>query len=473
MLVEIRPGRASYGMDVSLLITRAAGRAADVFHEIEVAGDPVPAGPVIVVANHPNSLLDPLILFRVAGRPTRPLAKAPLFQQALLGTVLRGLGGLPVYRRQDDPSLMQQNEDTFRAAVEALHQRDAIQIYPEGKSHSEPSLAPLRTGAARIAFAAESSAQWRLGLKIVPVGLTYTRKTRFRTRVLANIGQPFEIDDMQAEHAADEQAAVRSLTARIAHALEQVTLNVPSAADAALVDVAERLYAREKGLASWRERDGLRERLPRMQAFARGMHWLRTWQPERFAALSRDVRRYRRTLGLLNVQEADVPPEYHAGDVVRYVLRNGALLLLGAPLALAGALLWYPVWLAARIAVAFVRPEHEAIATYKLAGGLLTAPVLWLLCVALAGWSGGATAGVLTAVAVPLLGLCALGWHRVWQRSVEDASLFAALFGRRRARGRIAHERARIAAQIDDLLETIPGDVIARPAAEAEARSAR
>src|SRR5690606_17074063 len=156
------------------------------------------------------------------------------------------------------------------------------------------SLAPLRTGAARIAFAAESRAHWQLGLKIVPVGLTYTRKTRFRTRVLATIGEPFEIAHMGGEHAADEQAAVRRLTARIALALEQVTLNVPSQEDARLVDVAERLYAREKGLARWRERDALGERLPRMQAFARGMHWLRTWQPERFSALADDVRRYQR-----------------------------------------------------------------------------------------------------------------------------------------------------------------------------------
>jgi 1-acyl-sn-glycerol-3-phosphate acyltransferase len=63
----------------------------------------------MVVANHQNALLDPLVVFSAVGRPTRPLAKAPLFDQALLGALLRVLGGLPVYRRQDDPAESHRN----------------------------------------------------------------------------------------------------------------------------------------------------------------------------------------------------------------------------------------------------------------------------------------------------------------------------------------------------------------------------
>jgi 1-acyl-sn-glycerol-3-phosphate acyltransferase len=439
-------------MDHSRWITGVAGWIASVFHEVEVAGEPIPRGPVLVVANHPNSLLDPLIIFRVAGRPTRPLAKAPLFEQMLLGTVLRGLGGLPVYRRQDDAALMHRNDETFRRAIDALAAGAAVQIYPEGTSHSAPSLAPLRTGAARIALGAESQCAWQLGLRIVPIGLTYTRKARFRGKVLATIGAPFAIAEFRAVHAADPQEAVRALTGRILQALEAVTLNAPSHEDAVLIDVAERMYAREKGLAAWREHEPMADRMPRMQAFARGLSWLRAAEPEQYAALARRVERHRQKLALLGVEEGDVPLAYTPASVVGYVLRNTLLLVLGALPTLIAVVAWYPMRLAARAMVGTVRPEPEAVATYKLTGALLAAPIVWLLHIATAAWLDGPVIAGAVAVLTPLCGLAALGWHRLWRRVREDTTLFATLFGRRGARARIAADRAALVRDFDRVI---------------------
>ena len=113
---------------LSRLITKLAGWAVAVFYDIGRTGPLAPDGPVLVTANHPNALVDPLVIFRTAGRPTRPLAKAPLFEQAIMGSVLKGLGGLPVYRKQDDPAQMHLNERTFDAAIDALQAGGAVQI---------------------------------------------------------------------------------------------------------------------------------------------------------------------------------------------------------------------------------------------------------------------------------------------------------------------------------------------------------
>lgn len=114
------------------LVARFLGWTAGRFYDIERIGPPIPAGPVLLVANHPNVFLDAFVVFRIAGRPARPLAKASHFENPFYRPFLRALGGLPVHRRQDDPALMHRNEDTFLAAVAALHAGEAIQIYPGG-----------------------------------------------------------------------------------------------------------------------------------------------------------------------------------------------------------------------------------------------------------------------------------------------------------------------------------------------------
>ncbi len=129
------------------------------YYRMRSGGETVPRrGPVLLVANHPNSLLDPLLVAAVAGRPVRFLAKAPLFADWKIGWLIRAAGAIPVYRRADDPASMDRNEEMFRAVHAALAGGAAVGIFPEGLSHSEPALAPLRTGAARIGGRSSESA---------------------------------------------------------------------------------------------------------------------------------------------------------------------------------------------------------------------------------------------------------------------------------------------------------------------------
>ncbi len=403
----------------------------------------------MVVANHPNSLMDPLTLMRVLDRPTRPLAKAPLFDQRILGYILRAMGGLPVYRKQDFPDQMRRNQGTFDAAAEALKQGDAIQIYPEGLSHSEASLAPLRTGSARIALQAEAESGWSLGLQILPVGLTYVRKTFFRGHVVAQVGTPIRVSLWREAHGENEREAVRRLTEAIREGLQEVTLNAESPRERELIEVADRVYARESGLAKWRERESLGERLPRLKLFARGAAWLRTEDPEKYRRLARRIRAYERAAGILGAGEAGIPPAYRLAATLRYALVEGGILALESPFAAVGILAWFPVYLLSRLIVRRIHPQHEALSTFKFSVSALLALATLAGWTFLAWWFGGWSWAVgMGAILVPL-GLLAIAWHERWVRVEEDVKLFFRVAFRRHRRERLREMRRELVKEFD------------------------
>ena len=392
-------------------------------------------------------------MFKAAGRPSRPLAKAPLFEHPIVGPFLWALGGLPVYRRQDDPSQMGKNQDTFDAAIQALHRGEVVQIYPEGQSHSEPGLTPLKTGAARIALQAEERVGWKLGLTIVPVGLTYQRKHRFRGSALLAAGQPIPVAAWRAAYEADEAAAVDGLTDAVRGGLEAVTLNFVADGDRALVEIAEALYARETHATPWTDRPGLAERWPRLRAFTEGLAWLRAHDPERHGRLSHRVARYAQLTALLGADEWGVPERYRWGRVVRYALGRLASLLVLTPLALVGTVAWFVPYQLPALAVRAAKPGLDAVSTYKLVTAVLAFPLT------LAAWTafvwhhhrGWAAAGA--AFAAVLGGLAWIPWRKALRELGADARALARSLPRGRTRGRLAELRAELVREFEAVAE--------------------
>lgn len=433
------------------LIRGAVAAAVAVFYRLERRGPDVPDGGVIIAANHPNSLVDPLVLYRTAGRNARPLAKAPLFEKRVIGRLIRSLGGIPVHRRQDDPARMDCNEDTFRAAIDVLRAGEAIQIFPEGRSHSDPALSPLRTGAARIGLAAEAAGGWNGSIRIVPVGLTFERKPFFRGRAMALYGEAIDVADYRADHERDPYDAARLLTAELERRLHALTLNLTETRDAELIDAAERLWAREKGLHGWRETAPLADRLPRLQAFARGLAWLRARDPQRFAELASDVRRYQRKARRMGAGEGEVPDRYRPGPTARWAATRALPAILLAPLAAVGIVVWWVPYRIVGAAVGRMRVPTDVIATYKLGASLVAMPLFLVLWVGLIGWAWGAAAAAACVVALPVIGLLTIRWWDGARATMEDLRLFGRVLSRPRRLERLSAERRALVARIDEV----------------------
>jgi 1-acyl-sn-glycerol-3-phosphate acyltransferase len=199
-------------------------------------------GPLLLAANHPQSITDAILLAVVCDRTVHYLAHSGLFARPLTAWFLRSCGVIPIYRPRDDPESAERNRGAFSACFESLDRGGVIGIFPEGESREERRLQALRTGAARIALEAEARRDFRLQVVIVPVGLSFESARRFRSRVWVQFGVPIAMSAYRDLHAADSGAAVRELTDELAGRLRALVVHLERPELRPLVERIERFY---------------------------------------------------------------------------------------------------------------------------------------------------------------------------------------------------------------------------------------
>jgi glycerol-3-phosphate O-acyltransferase / dihydroxyacetone phosphate acyltransferase len=408
-------------------------------------------GPLIFVGNHPNSLIDPALVFILTRRHVTFLAKEPLFRMPVIGWILKGLDALPVYRKQDNPAQMTKNEGTLDAARAALVEGRAITLFPEGRSHSEPSLGELKTGAARIALGA---ARQGTPVRIVPVGFTYEEKHAFRSEALVEVGPAIEVlPFLRGSDEDAEREAVRGLTARIAAELKAITVNLDRWEDLPVIQLAERLYAFHQGEKVGSER---------LKHWARGLQLLQAAQPERFEQVRSALMSYHRRLAVVQATPEDVALTYHPRGVATFIVKNLAVVCLGLPLFLVGLVLFgLPYRLPPRVAR---RSELDLQGTVKFLVALVLVLVWWPGLVAVFGALGGWGWGVGALLGLPPLALFTLYFSERWSVLWHDITVFFALGNRSRLKALLQADGAQLATELEQLAREYQ-DQLERPSA--------
>src|SRR5437773_2853939 len=181
-------------------------------------------GAVLLCVNHPNNLIDSLLVGMVLPRKVHYLAAAALFRNPLTARLLVALGVIPVYRKADDPDKMGRNFEMFAACDEAFDGGRLDAIYPEGVTRAEAHVQRFKTGAARIALAYEAHAPGRL--TVMPVGLSFEARKRFRGRVLVSFGEPVDVSSYLAVYREEPANAQHTLTTAIQGAMEREVVHV-------------------------------------------------------------------------------------------------------------------------------------------------------------------------------------------------------------------------------------------------------
>jgi 1-acyl-sn-glycerol-3-phosphate acyltransferase len=405
-------------------IARLATRG--LFRSVEVLGfEDLPRGPRLVVANHFNGFVDPVVIAGAMGRLPRFIAKATLWKTPGVPVLMRAAGVLPVHRSTDGGG---DNQGTFHSVVAELHRGETVAIFPEGTTHDQPHLAEVRTGAARLALDAAQAGV--AGMHIVPVGVTFEDKVALRSRVVVRAGRPIDPAGPAYRTAAGEPVGsadhdrVRALTDEIRGAIADVSPDFEDLIAAVEMRRAADVALRSDDLAplgevSLAEREALAKDLDRLPSAVR--------DPIAIAAGE-----YQLLLSAVRIGDDYLAPPVKLRSLVARAVATAVAFVLLIPFALMGVVVnVVPAVLGILAGLVATAPVSKG--TNRVLVGIVAFPLTWWLVAAgdagrgiaatvvgwvtwpldpvvesLVGTRGGFWPSLLVFVACPICGLLAV-----------------------------------------------------------------
>lgn len=358
------------------------------YRRIEVWGrEHIPeSGPVIFAANHPNASVDPLLIAAFPHRVIHYCARAPLFDRPLVGFFLRQTGAIPLYRKRDDPSLLEKNLESFERCYDALGRGEAIGIFPEGVSYTGLKLEPVKTGTARIVLEAEARHDFSLGLRIVPVGLNFRDGYAFQGEVFVLFGEPIDPAPYFALYRREPHEAVRRLTNALRRHLEALTVNVRETSEETFLAELDAVYAELEPAGP-----SLREEFQRQKHLLAACAFFDQTEPLRARALRRGVHGYARLVRLAGLRGDALARSYSRLELLKTLAGDALGLLAGLPIAAWGAVNNYLPYLVPRWIARRTTSDVLQWARLKMTAGFLVFAVFYAVQTAVVArwWNGG------------------------------------------------------------------------------------
>ncbi len=391
------------------------------FRSVQRIGE-VPAATVggrVFVANHHNALVDPILIVTDAACAISPVAKSTLWKIPGFRWLLDIAGAVPIVRRQDAlDKAADSNDAAFAKIAQHLAGGGNILIFPEGISHADPTLAPLRSGAARMLLAAHALDP-AARLSFQAVALEFDERDIFRSRTALLWGPPRPLAGPAAEAApaqSDVSAAANAITAQMAQDLRGLIIESASRDDRLLIGRVAQLLNNDThddvsdGNGNRVQPSTLGDELATSRTVAAIGHELQAMSPAHIDAVRVAVQAYFTALGAAELRDIDV-----ARPSQRRPLAELLRLAFAAPLALLGLVLYALPYPLPRL-VARRADDADMVSTLKLGVALVMYPLYAGVLVGLSLWWIPSPWAVAAAIAVLVSPFVTVWWLDRWQQ---------------------------------------------------------
>ena len=359
------------------------------FKRIEVEGlENIPrTGPVLFLPNHPNALVDALIVLKNVPRPVSLTAKSTLGEHHPFMAYLMRKANVIRFHRKQDRELGADRSRNIKALDECMRRlknEGAIIIFPEGQSHSDPGIRPFRWGAARLALDYTLSEDASVPLRIVPVGLHFPHKARFRSDVWVCFGEAVNVQEWVE---ANPVSGAEGLIAEMQDRVRGLTLNFEKRIDSILLIWVARVLV-TGGMAPepiWRKKKTVASHVALVKTIKDGYDRLKDTRPREVEDLKLRVARYRSELRELGIAPGEVYIKMSTWAAAAFIFREIGFLLVGLPMTAWGFVNHLVPYQLVRLFALKFAQEKDQVASNVVFPGVVVFPLFYIIQIA-AAW---------------------------------------------------------------------------------------
>jgi len=406
-------------------------------------------GPLILAANHPNTMMDPVLVALLSGRNPHFLGKSTLFNSKIARWFFRAVHVLPVYRKQDAEKEMGKNAQVFERCFESLEAGNALVIMPEGISQMDGTLHEIKTGTARIGLGTEARNNFELGVQIIPAGINYSSPTEFFSDVHCRFGRPIDLREYKNLYEKDEYEAVYQVTNQIRDALEKLTTTVETTDTAEVLENLRIIYRMELAVDLGLQKEIKQHDFSVTRGMADAINWYHKHHPRSFKRLERQMNSYLAKIEGLELRDDLLSTASGQKTFARRVL--GLLgVIIGFPIYLWGILNnFIPFRIPAKL-VKILGTSAEYLSTIKMLSGFTVFGAFYTLQ-GLFVWWLTASGPWTTLYLISLLpaGRFALFYHDTMQRYRQHLRIFTLFLRRKTLMYDIIRERMNLMEALD------------------------
>ena len=259
----------------------------------------------MVVAPHQNASGDAFNILGWVNHQMKFMTRGDLFKTAIARFFLRGFGTIPIYRERDGRDALKKNAEVFDFMNRVFKANGSVIIFPEANCVVRKQLRPLKKGASRMAFAAEKAYDYKLGMILLPAGLSYQNHSRFRSDCLVQVGEPIEMSEYVDAYQEHPAKAINALTKRMKAEIEPLMINLNKDETYDLINFLMESYTVSKMADDGETVKDQMSKFKRDRALISDIEAAYDEHPDRVEALAEKAGEYEKALASHSLEPAD------------------------------------------------------------------------------------------------------------------------------------------------------------------------